>query len=62
MNHRVGATSMYWIVFYNFHSGNVFSCNKKNKGKERISSVYQAQYGAVYALQRNPAFPKVCCL
>ena len=39
--------------------GEVFSCNKKNKGKERISAVYRAHYGPVCALQRNPAFPKV---
>ena len=39
--------------------GAVLSCNKKNKGEERISAVYQAHYGPVCALQRNPAFPKV---
>ena len=39
--------------------GDVFSCNKKNKGKERISAVYRAHHGPVCALQRNPAFPKV---
>ena len=39
--------------------GNVFSCKKKNKGKERIGIIYPAHFGAVCALQRNPAFPKV---
>ena len=42
-----------------FSTGNVFSCNKKNKGKDKISLIYQAHFGAVYALQRNPSFPKV---
>ena len=45
-----------------FSTGNVFSCNKKNKGKDKISLIYQAHFGAVYALQRNPSFPKVKCL
>ena len=39
--------------------GNVFSCKKKNKGKDRIGLIYPAHFGAVCALQRNPAFPKV---
>lgn len=42
-----------------FSTGNVFSCNRKNKGKDKISLIYQAHFGAVYALQRNPSFPKV---
>ena len=37
----------------------MFSCNRKVKTKqEKIASVYHAHYGPVYALQRNPAFPK----
>ena len=40
--------------------GCVFSCNKKSKGpSERIGAIYNAHFGPVYALQRNPCFPKV---
>ena len=39
--------------------GCVFLCNKKSKmPNERISAVYNAHFGPVYALQRNPCFPK----
>ncbi|XP_071750143.1 dynein intermediate chain 3, ciliary isoform X2 [Lepeophtheirus salmonis] len=39
--------------------GCVFSCNKKAKVvTEKIVSVYNAHFGPVYALQRNPCFPK----
>ena len=35
------------------------ACNKKAKQvNERISAVYNAHFGPVYALQRNPCFPK----
>ncbi len=44
--------------FY-FCTGCVFSCNKKAKTRaEKISAVYNAHFGPVYALQRNPCFPK----
>jgi dynein intermediate chain 2 len=37
----------------------VFSCNKKAKSAgEKIAAVYHAHFGPVYALQRNPCFPK----
>ncbi len=37
----------------------MFSCNKKAKTRaEKISAVYNAHFGPVYALQRNPCFPK----
>jgi hypothetical protein len=40
-------------------SGCVFLCNKKAKAtNERISAIYNAHFGPVYALQRNPCFPK----
>ena len=40
--------------------GNVFACNRKAKTPaERIVGIYQAHFGPVYALQRNPCFPKV---
>ena len=39
--------------------GAVLACNKKAKQvNERISAVYNAHFGPVYALQRNPCFPK----
>ncbi len=39
--------------------GCVFSCNKKSKvPTERIAAIYNAHFGPVYALQRNPSFPK----
>ena len=38
----------------------MFSCNKKSKApSERIAAIYNAHFGPVYALQRNPCFPKV---
>ena len=62
------------IIFYGIHSyidnfkflifqladkGAVLACNKKAKQvNERISAVYNAHFGPVYALQRNPCFPK----
>ena len=40
-------------------SGSVFSCNKKSKTpNEKIAAIYNAHFGPVYALQRNPCFPK----
>ena len=40
-------------------TGCVFLCNKKAKAtNERISAIYNAHFGPVYALQRNPCFPK----
>ena len=50
--------SLFPIPFYKI-VGNVFACNRKAKCKERIGNIYQAHYGPVYALQRNPSFPKV---
>ena len=42
-----------------FVSGCVFLCNKKAKAvNERIAATYNAHFGPVYALQRNPCFPK----
>ena len=42
------------------HPGNVFACNRKAKSSsERIVGCYKAHFGPVYALQRNPCFPKV---
>ena len=39
--------------------GCVFLCNKKAKAvNERIAATYNAHFGPVYALQRNPCFPK----
>ena len=39
--------------------GAVLACNKKAKQpNERISAIYNAHFGPVYALQRNPCFPK----
>ena len=39
--------------------GCVFLCNKKAKAvTERIAATYNAHFGPVYALQRNPCFPK----
>ncbi|XP_023346915.1 dynein intermediate chain 3, ciliary [Eurytemora carolleeae] len=39
--------------------GNVFSCNRKAKtSSERIVGIYKAHFGPVYALERNPCFPK----
>ena len=47
------------ISYYVIFSGSVFLCNKKAKAiNERISAVYNAHFGPVYALQRNPCFPK----
>lgn len=39
--------------------GNVMSCNRKAKTPaEKIVALYPGHYGPVYALQRNPFFPK----
>ncbi|XP_067928914.1 dynein intermediate chain 3, ciliary-like [Watersipora subatra] len=39
--------------------GSVFTCNRKAKTPaEKIVSVYPGHHGPVYALQRNPFFPK----
>ena len=39
--------------------GAVLACNKKAKQpNERIAALYNAHFGPVYALQRNPCFPK----
>ena len=39
--------------------GIVLSCNRKAKSpSERIVASYNGHYGPVYALQRNPFFPK----
>ena len=41
------------------HAGCVFACNKKAKmPNEKIVAVYNAHFGPIYALQRNPCFPK----
>ena len=41
-------------------SGMVLACNRKAKSdNERIVGIYQAHFGPVYALERNPCFPKV---
>ena len=38
----------------------MFSCNRKAKtSSERIVGIYKAHFGPVYALERNPCFPKV---
>ncbi len=38
----------------------VLACNRKAKSdNERIVGIYQAHFGPVYALERNPCFPKV---
>ena len=66
--------TLFWLIFYGIHSyidnfkflifqlsdkGAVLACNKKAKQvNERISAVYNAHFGPVYALQRNPCFPK----
>ena len=66
--------NLFLIIFYEIHSsihdskflifqladeGAVLACNKKAKQvNERISAVYNAHFGPVYALQRNPCFPK----
>ena len=40
-------------------SGCVFSCNKKSKTpSDKFAAIYNAHFGPVYALQRNPCFPK----
>ena len=47
-----------WSIFF-YTLGAVLACNKKAKQvNERISAVYNAHFGPVYALQRNPCFPK----
>ncbi len=39
--------------------GPIISCNRKGKtDAEKIAHVYPGHYGPVYALQRNPFFPK----
>ena len=39
--------------------GSVMSCNRKAKTPaEKIVAVYPGHFGPVYALQRNPFFPK----
>jgi len=39
--------------------GSILSCNRKAKTPaEKIVAQYPAHYGPVYALQRNPFFPK----
>jgi len=39
--------------------GSIMSCNRKGKSDaEKISHIYPGHYGPVYALQRNPFFPK----
>lgn len=39
--------------------GSIFTCNRKAKTPaEKIVSVYPGHHGPVYALQRNPFFPK----
>jgi dynein intermediate chain 2 len=39
--------------------GAVMSCNRKAKTPgEKIVALYPGHYGPVYALQRNPFFPK----
>ena len=40
-------------------NGNVMSCNRKAKTPgEKIVALYPGHHGPVYALQRNPFFPK----
>ena len=49
----------YFNVLYFIFLGCVFLCNKKAKAvNERIAATYNAHFGPVYALQRNPCFPK----
>ena len=39
--------------------GKVVSCNRKAKNpSDRIGTIYEGHCGPVYALQRNPFFPK----
>lgn len=39
--------------------GAIFTCNRKAKTPaEKIVTVYPGHHGPVYALQRNPFFPK----
>ena len=39
--------------------GTIMACNRKAKTPaEKIVAVYPGHHGPVYALQRNPAFPK----
>ena len=39
--------------------GSIISCNRKGKSDaEKISHIYPGHHGPVYALQRNPFFPK----
>ena len=48
-----------FLIFQLSDKGAVLACNKKAKQvNERISAVYNAHFGPVYALQRNPCFPK----
>ena len=54
-----GTNTMFYTSNNHQLSGNVFSCLRKGKSKDRIGNIYQAHYGPVYALQRNPSFPKV---
>ena len=40
--------------------GNVLCCNRKTRNPEsNFESVYEAHFGAIYGLQRNPFVPKV---
>lgn len=39
--------------------GSIFTCNRKAKTPaEKIVTIYPGHHGPVYALQRNPFFPK----
>ena len=39
--------------------GTIISCNRKAKTPaEKIVAVYSGHHGPIYALQRNPFFPK----
>ncbi len=54
-----GYVTFFMHVFSFVVTGCVFSCNKKAKTRsEKISAIYNAHFGPVYALQRNPCFPK----
>ena len=56
---RLRFTNVPQLFDSKFSTGCVFLCNKKAKAtNERISAIYNAHFGPVYALQRNPCFPK----
>lgn len=39
--------------------GTIISCNRKAKTSvEKVATIYNGHIGPVYALQRNPFFPK----